>query len=179
MPFRQCFVPNLVVIDPMVVEKKIFKFRQYIFCYFFRGMAPFSFSWQTWIPFDNNALCQVWLKLTQWLWRSRIFYFLNVLFLFHYLPLGKGMALYLNKLTWISFIQGCFVLSLVKIGQVVLEKKMKLRKVYRQTDGQTGRQTDYQTIRWQAIGNQTWAFSSDELKIPDVAQLCSGKGGKP
>ena len=32
--------------------------------------------------------------------------------------------------TWIPFTQGCFVPSLVEIGPVVLEKKMKLWKVY-------------------------------------------------
>ena len=50
--------------------------------------------------------------------------------LFHnYLPLEKGEALHLKK-TWIPFTQGCFVPSLVEIDQVVLEKKMKMWKVY-------------------------------------------------
>lgn len=31
----------------------------------------------------------------------------------------------------------CFVHNLVEIGQVVLKKKFKMRKVYRRTDGQT------------------------------------------
>ena len=41
--------------------------------------------------------------------------------------------------TWITFIQGCIVPSLVEIGPVVLEKKMKMWKDYKQTDGQTNR----------------------------------------
>ena len=45
--------------------------------------------------------------------------------------------------TWIPFTQGCFVPSLVEIGPVVLKKKMKMWKVYRQTDGRD-RQTDGQ-----------------------------------
>ena len=40
------------------------------------------------------------------------------------------------------FIHGCIVPSLVKIGPVILEKKSKIGKVYRQTAGQTDRQTD-------------------------------------
>jgi hypothetical protein len=39
--------------------------------------------------------------------------------------------------TWIPFTQVWFVPSLVKIGPVVLEKKSKMLKVYRQTDRQT------------------------------------------
>ena len=35
--------------------------------------------------------------------------------------------------------------SLVEIGSVVIEKKSKIGKVYRQTDGQTDEQTDRQT----------------------------------
>ena len=40
--------------------------------------------------------------------------------------------------------------SLVEIGPVVLEKKMKMWKVYRQTDGRTDGRTDRQTTddRW-------------------------------
>ena len=44
--------------------------------------------------------------------------------------------------TLIPFAQGCFVSSLVEIGPVVLEKKSKIGKVYRRTDGRTDRQTD-------------------------------------
>ena len=46
--------------------------------------------------------------------------------------------------TLISFTQGCFVPSLVKIGPVVLEKKMKIWKVY-------SRRMDKWTDSWQAI----------------------------
>ena len=77
-----------------------------------------------------DALCQVWLKLAQWFWRRRFLNIVNEFSLFrNYLPLEKGMALHLNK-TWIPFTQGYFVQSLVEIGPVVLEKKMKMLKVY-------------------------------------------------
>ena len=58
---------------------------------------------------------------------KKIFNFVYVFSLFrNYLFLEKGHTLYLNK--------KCFVPSLVESGPVVLEKKMKMWKVYRQTD---------------------------------------------
>ena len=53
--------------------------------------------------------------------------------------------------SWFTFTQGCFVSSMVEIGPVVLEKKMKMWKVYRQTD-------DRRSLKL------TWAFSSGDLK---------------
>ena len=50
-------------------------------------------------PSSKDSLCQVWLKLPQWLWRRRFFNFVNVFSLFrNYLPVEKGEALRLNKL---------------------------------------------------------------------------------
>ena len=63
--------------------------------------------------------------------------------------------------TWIPFTQGCFVPSLVKIGPVVLEKKLKIGKVYRQTDGLMDGQTD-----------DGWQMSSGELKMTQKSTLC-------
>ena len=37
---------------------------------------------------------------------------------------------HLFEQTWITFTQGCFVPSLVEIDPVVMEKKMKMWKVY-------------------------------------------------
>ena len=124
IPFTQgCFVPSLVEIGSVVLEKKIFEFRQCIFA----------------------------ISLLS--------------------PLGEGWGPSFEQ-TWICFTQGYFVPSLVEIGQVVLEKKMKMWKVYRQTDRQTDRRmdrrtdgrTDGQTTddRWSE--KLTWAFSSGELK---------------
>ena len=58
--------------------------------------------------------------------------------------------------TWNPFTQGCFVPSLVEIDQVVLEKKMKMWKVYRQTDGQTDRR--------RTTGDQKKAHLSFQLR---------------
>ena len=105
-------------------------------------------------PLPKDALCQVWFKLAQWFWRRRFFNFYNVFFAFCQLsPLGKGQGPLFEQ-NWIPFIQGYFVPSLVATGPVVLEKKWKIGKVYRQTD------------RRRTKGDQkhTWAFSSGELK---------------
>ena len=48
-------------------------------------------------------------------------------------PLGKGPGPSFDQ-TWIPFTQGCFVPSLVEISPVVLEKKMKMWKVYANDD---------------------------------------------
>ena len=51
---------------------------------------------------------------------------------------------------------GCFVLSLVEISPVVLEKEMKMWKVYRRTDSRT-------TDNWRSE-KLTWAFRSGDFK---------------
>ena len=55
---------------------------------------------------------------------------------------------------WIPSTQGCFVPNLVQIGPVVLEKKIKLWKVYEQKDRLIDGQTD--DGRSEKL---TWAFS--------------------
>ena len=50
-------------------------------------------------PSPKDALCHVWLKLAQWFWRRRFLNFVKVFSLLcSYLPLGKGVAIHLNKL---------------------------------------------------------------------------------
>ena len=162
-------------IDPVDLEKKIFKFRQCIlqflnylplrkgqgpsfkqtwklelrrflncvmyFCYFliispWKKMGPFI--WRNLIPFHPGVtLCQVWLKLAQRFGRRRFLKVINITSLFcNYLPFGNGSGPSFVQ-TWILFIQGCFVPGLVIIDPVVLEKKLKIRKVYRRMDRQT------------------------------------------
>jgi hypothetical protein len=44
-------------------------------------------------PLPKNDLCQVWLKLAQWFWRRRFFYFLQCIFTLSLLsPLGEGLS---------------------------------------------------------------------------------------
>ena len=105
------------------------------FCYYFpleKGVALHLNKLESSSP--KNALCHIWLKLALWFLRRWFFKFVNIFLLFpYYLPLEKGVALHLNN-AWIPITQGCFVPSLFEIGPVVLERKMKMWKVYRQTD---------------------------------------------
>ena len=76
IPFTQgCFVPSLVEIGSVVLERKIFEFRQIIL-----AISKLSSLWR-----------------------------------------GQGPSFEQN---WIPFTEECFVPSLVKIGLVVLEKKI-------------------------------------------------------
>ena len=70
-------------------------------------------------PSPKDALCQVWLKLAQW-----IFKFFNAFSLFCYLPLEKDMALHLIKLEPLQIWMFCFS-RLVEIRPVILEKIFK------------------------------------------------------
>ena len=116
IPFTQgCFVPSLVEISLVVLEKKLKMWKVY------RRMV----------------------KLVQVL-QKKIFNCCQYILLFHsYLPM-KGHCPSFEQ-TWIPSIQGCFVPSLDEIGLVVLEKKSKMWKVYRRMHGQTNRRTDRQT----------------------------------
>ena len=75
IPFTQgCIVASLVKIGPVVLEKKIFKFLQCIFQFsnylpLEKGVALHLNRLEFSLPKD--ALCQVWLKLTQWFWGKR------------------------------------------------------------------------------------------------------------
>ena len=110
IPITQgCFVPSLVEIGPVVLEKKIFQFCHYIFCnlsicqcYFviispWKRAGPFILN-KLEFPSAKDALCQVWLKLTQWIWRRIFLNFIIVFSLFrNYLPLENDVALHFNK----------------------------------------------------------------------------------
>ena len=104
IPFiQECFVPSLVEIGSVVLEKKIFLISSMYFRYFLI-ISPWKraepFIWAIEKPLlPKDALCQVWLQLDQWFCRRRFFNFVNVFSLFrNYLPLEKGGALHLNKL---------------------------------------------------------------------------------
>ena len=77
----------------------------------------------------KNILSQVQLKLGQWFWR-RFVKFFNVFSLFcYYLLFESGVVLPLHTFNSLyPRIQRCFVQSLIEIGHVLLEKKMKMLK---------------------------------------------------
>ena len=50
-------------------------------------------------PSRKDALCQFWLKLAQWFWSRRFYYFVNVFSLFrNYISLEKDRTLHLKKI---------------------------------------------------------------------------------
>ena len=76
-------------------------------------------------PLPKDDLCQVWLKLAKWFWKTRFFKIVKVFTIFcNYRPWKKEEPFILKN--WISIIQGWFVSSLVEIGLVVLKEKIFL-----------------------------------------------------
>ena len=100
-------------------------------------------------PSPKDALWKVWLKLAQLFWIKKIFKSCQFIFINSQLsPLWEGRGPSFEQ-TWIPFTQGYFVSSLAEIGPVVLEKKMKMWKVYRQTDGRVIRKAHLSfQLRW-------------------------------
>ena len=69
--------------------------------------------------------------------KKKILNFANVIIVISLLsPLGKGFGPSFEEM-WIFLKLGCFVLSLVEIGPVILEKTTKMGAVYRRTPGHT------------------------------------------
>ena len=69
--------------------------------------APYLFKLK--FPSHNDALCQVWLKLTWWLWSRRLLNFINEFHSFVIISPGKRALpfIWINPL--IPFTKGCFV----------------------------------------------------------------------
>ena len=92
-------------------------------------------------PLLKDTLCQALLKLAQWFWRGRLLYVVNIFsVLFHYLPFGRDVALYLNKLEFPSLTNLIVVLSLVEIQrrskcEKFTDRRKDLRKAGRQRSG--------------------------------------------
>jgi hypothetical protein len=75
-------------------------------------------------PSPKDNLYPVWLNLACWFWRRSFFFNFHCIFTLSLLfPLGEGLSPLFEQ-NWISFTQGWFVPSLIKIGPVVLEKKI-------------------------------------------------------
>ena len=109
-----CFVPSLT--ETGSVKEDFFNSK--IVFSLFRFYLPLGkslpFIWPNWILSPMDVLCRVQLKLAQWFWRRRFLNIVNVFFAILWLsPLGKGRGP-----LW-TVTQGCFVPSLVKIGQSV------------------------------------------------------------
>ena len=101
------------------------------------------FIWTNLNPLHLSMLCAKF----DWNWPSGFGEdFLNLSMYFCYIVIiypWKAWALSYEQ-TWIPFTQGCFLPSLVEIGPVVLEKKMKMWKVYDNNDNDDdGQRTNF------------------------------------
>ena len=125
-----------------------FVFKHVAIVYIFNSMYMWCFRdillaaiWLDAAMGSSSSICQGWREGGPWA-----------------KPLASKDAF---ELTWIPFTQGCFVPSLVEIGPVVLEKKSKIGKVYRQTDD--GRQAIRKAylsfqLRWAIKGNSQYSL---------------------
>ena len=141
------FVPSVVEIGPVVLEKKM-HYRYFVVISPWKRAWPFMSQLRS---LHQGCFVLVWLKLAQWFLRKRFLNFVYESSLFRsYLPWKRAWS-FLWK-TEIPFTKGCFVPSLVEIGPVVLEKMMKMWSL----------QTDIRTDdRWSE--KFTLAFSSGEV----------------
>ena len=99
----------------------------------------------------KNALWQVWLKLAQRFLIRRFLKFVNVFSLFcNYLPLEKGWALHLNKLESPAPMDALCQISWN--WSMVMEKKMKIWKVYDNKDAQ-----------WTNFDQESWLEPSTQV----------------
>ena len=178
---RGCIMPSLVKIGPVVLEKKIFFNFVNVF-WLFSNYLPLEKGGALYLnklesPSPKDALCQVWLKLAQWFWRRRFLNFVNV---FHYFVIispckRAGLFIWTN---WIPFIQRCFVPTLVENGQVVLEKKMKMWKVY---DNDDGKRTAHFSLRLRCAKNHvlfklsgvvfSWGITGGGIRITSPSSV--------
>ena len=126
IPFTQgYFVPSLVETDWAVLEQKIFKLDNVfllipVYLPLEKGVTLNLYKIES--PSPKDALGQVLLKFAPWFLRK----LLNCQCMFAISclsPLQKGCDPSFEQI-WISFIQKCFVPSLVEIGTAVLEKKI-------------------------------------------------------
>ena len=127
-------------IGPVVLEKKILNFvnafllfRSYLF---WEESVALHMNIVTWIPFTQGWVVSILVEIDPVVLEKKIFKFRHYIFAISRLsPLDKGLTLHLNKLES-SFPKNA--LSLVEIVKVILKKKVKMWKVYEQTDGRQG-----------------------------------------
>ena len=136
-----------------------------IYFHYFVIISPWKKMWlymgkKIESPSPKNVLCQVWLELAVRFYRRRFLNVVNVLLILAIISLEKWDGHSFQQ-PWMSFTQGCYMESLVEINWLSSSgNKIKMWKVYRQTDGWTT--DDGQQIRIAHL-------SLDELNT----ELCS------
>ena len=104
-------------------------------------------------PSPKDALCQVWLKMA--VLEVKIFKFCRCFF---------AIISPCKREWFFIWAQGCFVPSLVETGLMVLEKKIKMWKVYNNDNDDDGQRKKL-----------TWAFGSGKLKSTRNVKYLMGK----
>ena len=104
---KGCFVTSLVEIGPVVLEKKMFKFRQCIFAIALlsplrKGHGPSSE--QTWIPFTQGCLCMFGWNLPSGSWEEKIKISSMYLWYFIIISPWKRVWPFILKKNWIPII---------------------------------------------------------------------------
>ena len=87
IPFSQGgFVPSLIEVGLVVLENKIFKYRQSILAIWLSSPPPlendvaFYLKKKIESPLPKKALCQVWFRMAQWFFRRSFFLFSSMYF---------------------------------------------------------------------------------------------------
>ena len=115
-------------------------------------------------PSRKDALCRL-VEIGEVVLKKKILKVCLCMFaICFYLPLEKVVALSFEQ-TWNPITQECFVPRLVEIGPVVLEKKIKMWKVYRQTDGRTD--DGQHVIRKANLSFQLWWAKNKGFHVPN------------
>ena len=164
MNTQRWFVPSLVVIGSVVLEKNFFLNFVNVFS-IFRHFLPLEKGGALHLnkleyPSPKDALCQVWLKFAQWFWRRRILNFVKVFSLFrNYVPIGNGWGPSLNKLEF-STPKDAPCQVWLKLAEWFWRRRWNCEKFTKTTTTTT---TDNGQIKFWSE-KLTWAFGSGELK---------------
>ena len=121
---------SLVEIGPLILKKKFVNVFSLFPYYFPLEKGVTLHLKKTWIPITQGCFVPSLVKIGPDVFK-KIFNVHQCIFAISLLsPLGKGRGSSFEQ-TWIPITKGCFVPCLVEIGQVVLQKKMNMWKVYR------------------------------------------------
>ena len=97
---------------------------------------------KTWIPITQICFVVSLIEIGPVISENRIFIVCHCIFGISLLsPLKKGQGPSIEQ-AWHPITQGCFEPSFIEIGPVVLEKKTKMRKVYKNDDDDNDATTD-------------------------------------
>ena len=138
----------------LVLKKTIFKFSQCIFFNIILLFRYYLFKLESLSP--NDALCQVWLKLTQWFWKKKeILISMYFRYIISISPWKRG-AFHLNKFE--SSPKDTLCQFWLKLAQWFWRRRRICEKY--KTATKTTTTTTTMTNNGQQSEKLTWAFGS-------------------